>query len=65
MKVSWTDVGNTEEPGAFEVGDSMVEVSAREIEIWRQHPDAVFTTIRAVPIGGQTVYALGEHETLA
>src|SRR5690242_4295833 len=42
MQVRWSDVGCTEEAGACELQSQIVQVDQRNIDIWKQHPNAVF-----------------------
>jgi hypothetical protein len=42
MRVRWTDVGYTEQAGDCEVRGQIVQVDCKNIDIWKQHPTAVF-----------------------
>ncbi len=42
MRVRWSDVGYTEQAGDCEVRGQIVQVDCRNIDIWKQHPNAVF-----------------------
>jgi hypothetical protein len=42
MQIRWSDVGYTEQAGDYEVRDQIMQVDSRNIDIWKQHPTAVF-----------------------
>lgn len=64
MRVTWDDVGRTTEPGVHTVDGEPVNIAVRNIEIWREKPDAVFQANwhrgGYSPQGG--VYMLGTRE---
>lgn len=45
LRVSWDDIDRSAKPGTYFVQGGNVTVRDRDIEIWRDHPDAVFETV--------------------
>jgi hypothetical protein len=62
MRVSWDDIGRSTEEGEWEVRGQTVSVTWRQIEIWKQHPDAVFTATYFAPVSGTARWVLGSYE---
>jgi len=58
--VTWGELGFPHEAGPYPFRDGTVNVREREIEIWREHPRAVFiATGTSIVDTGETSYALG------
>ena len=51
-KVSWSQVGRVTEPGRYMFKFGWVTITAAELAIWRQFPQATFTLYR--PSGAET-----------
>jgi hypothetical protein len=51
-KVSWSQVGRVTEPGRYMFKFGWVTITAAELAIWRQFPQAAFTLYR--PSGAET-----------
>jgi hypothetical protein len=62
MKVTWQDVGSPIEPGNYEFEDGVLYVKQRELDIWKEHPDALFSVSSIRPYVGPTRYVLGSYE---
>jgi hypothetical protein len=61
-KLSWADVGMATEPGQYKSRYGLVEVSAAEVRIWRQHPTAAFVVMQPSPYSGEMVSRLGSFD---
>jgi hypothetical protein len=45
MQIRWDDVGQTDQPGVYELADGRaVQVSAMDIARWLEHPGGSFDT---------------------
>ena len=62
MKIRCGEVGYVEIPGEHPFREGLVCVRAREVEIWKAHPDAVFEMSMITTPEGQRRYALGSCE---
>ena len=63
-RISRTDLGHPNEPGEYGFGGALVMVDHHHREIWRDQPDAVFSTILLNRVGDNTVrLALGSVPT--
>lgn len=51
-KVNWSQVGRVTEPGRYMFKFGWVTITATELAIWRQFPQAAFTLYR--PSGAET-----------
>jgi hypothetical protein len=40
--VTWQDVGSPIEPGLYEFDDGVLYVKQRELDVWKEHPNALF-----------------------
>jgi hypothetical protein len=45
IKVRWADLGSPIEPGTYQCGPHMIEVTPGDIKLAKDNPDAVFTAI--------------------
>jgi hypothetical protein len=43
MQISWDELGRPEQPGQIRWRDGLVQVEAKHIQLWREHPEARFT----------------------
>ena len=50
MRIYWTDIGRSETPGSFMVGDGVVNIKERHISEWRRAPDGFWNTRRFVDV---------------
>ena len=41
--VTWQDVGSPTEPGLYEFDDGVLYVKQRELDVWKEHPNTLFT----------------------
>lgn len=59
-RISRTDLNQPNEPGEYGFGGAMITVDHQHLEIWRDKPDAIFSTILLNRVGDDTVrLALG------
>jgi hypothetical protein len=64
MQINWEQDGRPIEPGHYDFADGLIYITRREIAIWQQHPDAVFTVIsegELVDRPGLVNYSLGTY----
>jgi hypothetical protein len=62
MKVTWNDVGRREEAGDYPFRGGILRISANDIDIWKEHPTAIFTVTVFEPLSGPKKYLLGPYE---
>lgn len=62
MEIRWADVEYTREPGPHEVAGIVLEVHARDVRLWEEHPKAVFNVVLVSPVLGPTRFVLGSPE---
>ena len=62
MKVTWQDVGSPQQPGNYAFEDGVLYVKPRELDIWKEHPNALFTVTAIRPYVGPVRYVLGSYE---
>jgi hypothetical protein len=60
--VTWQDVGSPTEPGLYEFDDGVLYVKQRELDVWKEHPNALFTVSPIRPYVGPVRYVLGTYE---
>lgn len=58
-KLSWADIGHSEQPGVFTIEGREISISPEHIRIWQEHPEVVFEVIELRGGGGLSSYALG------
>jgi hypothetical protein len=61
MKASWKDINYPAEAGKYHFRDGELLVEHRHIEIWNEHPNALFT-VKAVRSYSDVQYVLGGYE---
>jgi hypothetical protein len=59
-KINWQKIGRVAEPGRYMFAFGWLTVTAEDLAIWEQYPDATFTLVTA-PSAGQ---AHGNGQTL-
>jgi hypothetical protein len=64
-KVSWTQVGRVTEPGRYLFTFGWLTITAEDLTVWRQHPNAAFTLVVESPTEGVEQYHLGAFELKA
>jgi hypothetical protein len=63
MKISWANVGFTEQGGDFQTAYGLVTVTHRQIAIWKDEPTARFTLVPYSTISPpKKGYVLGSYE---
>jgi hypothetical protein len=48
-KITWDKVGRVTEPGRYMYTFGWLTITARDLEIWRQYPQAAFTLLAGHP----------------
>jgi hypothetical protein len=61
MNISWTDLNNVKEPGDYPFRNGTINVSFREIAVWKKNTGAQFRLMRVHPIRTVVRYILGEE----
>jgi hypothetical protein len=61
-KVTWAQVGLVTEPGRFMFKFGWLTVTADELAIWKQFPDAAFTLVSSKPSEDGEEYCLGSFD---
>lgn len=64
-KITWGEIGMATEPGEYRYRFGLVVVTARDIAIWQQYPNAVFTVIEPSVYAEERVFKLGTFELRA
>ena len=49
-KVSWAQVGRVAEPGRYMFRFGWLTITAEDLALWEQHPNAVFTLFRTATV---------------
>ncbi len=62
MKVAWKDVNHVEAAGRYPFRDGTIDLTDREIVLWKNNPDAVFELMRKNPVRDHLEYVLGRCE---
>ena len=64
-KVSWQQVGHVTEPGRYMFRFGWLSITAADLAIWQQFPNAAFTLVKtATPEGVETPGDLSEDYRL-
>jgi hypothetical protein len=58
-KVTWTQVGRVTEPGRYLFTFGWLTITAADLAVWRQYPDAAFTLVVQSPPEAVEEYRLG------
>ena len=61
-KVNWAQVGKITEPGRYIFRFGFVIVTADDLAVWQQYPEAAFTLISMLSSGEQEEYKLGAFD---
>jgi len=61
-KITWREIGMATEPGQYRYRFGVVIVTARDIAIWQQFPDAAFTVIEPSVYAEERIFKLGTVE---
>jgi hypothetical protein len=61
-KVNWSQVGRVTEPGRYMFKFGWVTITAAELAIWRQFPQAAFTLYRPSGIETEDDFRLGAFD---
>lgn len=59
-KITWDKIGRVAEPGRYTYTFGFLTITAADIEVWIQYPNAAFTLIAQVP----TEISVGEEYRL-
>ncbi len=61
-KVTWQQVGRVAEPGRYLFTFGWLTITADDLAVWQQYPDAAFTLIVQSPAEAIEEYRLGAFE---
>jgi hypothetical protein len=61
-KVNWAQVGRVAEPGRYLFTFGWLTITAEDLAIWQQHPNAAFTLFVQSPTDAVEEYHLGAFE---
>jgi hypothetical protein len=61
-KVTWAQVGRVVEPGRYLFTFGWLTITAEDLAIWQQHPNAAFTLVIRSPTDAVEEYHLGAFE---
>ena len=61
-KVNWSQVGRVTEPGRYMFKFGWLTITAAELAIWRQFPQALFTLYRPSSAETEDDFCLGAFE---
>ena len=61
-KVTWQQVGRVTKPGRYLFRFGWLAVSAADIKVWQQHPEAALTLVSVPSDGIAAEYHLGVFE---
>lgn len=61
-KVTWTQAGQLTEPGRFMLRFGWLTVTAEDLAIWKQFPNATFTLVSVEPSEDGDEYRLGSFD---
>ena len=61
-KVTWQTAGRVTEPGRYMFRFGWLTVTAADLAIWRQHPNAAFTLVNTPAPADTEEYHLGAFE---
>jgi hypothetical protein len=61
-KVTWAQVGRVTEPGRYLFTFGWLTITAEDMAVWQQHPNAAFTLVVHSPTDAVEEYHLGAFE---
>jgi hypothetical protein len=61
-KVTWAQVGRVTEPGRYMFRFGWLTISAEDLAVWEQHPNAAFTLVRTTTTDIADEFRLGTFE---
>ena len=61
-KVTWAQVGRVTEPGRYLFTFGWLTITAEDLAVWQQHPNAAFTLVIRSPTDAVEEYRLGAFE---
>ena len=61
-KVTWAQVGRVTEPGRYLFTFGWLTVTAADLAVWQQHPNAAFTLLVRSPADAVEEYHLGAFD---
>ncbi len=61
-KVTWAQVGRVAEPGRYLFTFGWLTITAEDLAVWQQHPNAAFTLVVQSPTDAVEEYHLGAFE---
>jgi hypothetical protein len=61
-KVTWQQAGRVTEPGRYMFRFGWLTVTAKDLAIWEQFPNAAFTLVMTTPAEAEDEFRLGAFE---
>lgn len=61
-KVTWQKIGRVTEPGRYMFTFGWVTVTADDLAVWKQFPDAAFTLVKMPTVDGEDEFHLGAFD---
>ncbi len=61
-KVTWQQVGRVSEPGRFMFKFGWLTITAQDIAVWEQFPQAAFTLVGTTALEAEDEFHLGAFE---
>ena len=61
-KITWAQVGRVTEPGRYMFRFGRLTISAEDLAVWEQHPNAEFTLVRTTTTDIGDEFRLGTFE---
>jgi hypothetical protein len=62
MRLTLPELGNPTDPGRYDSRYGVIEVTADDLWIWTQHPNAAFVVMQPSPYSEKTYSWLGTFE---
>jgi len=61
-KITWSQVGRVTDPGQYTFGFGSLAITAEDIAVWEQFPDAVFTLVERAKASAAGEFRLGAFD---
>ncbi|UGV25388.1 hypothetical protein E0H22_06660 [Rhodopseudomonas boonkerdii] len=62
--ITWADVNHIEEPAKVPYLDGILQISHKELAVWKEHPNAIFRTVSRASVvsDGRVVYLISNWD---
>ena len=62
--ITWADVDHIEEPANVPYLDGVLQITHKELAVWKEHPDAIFRTVSRAGVvsEGRSVYVISSWD---